>query len=195
MATQETSDRDPIGLGRLLKDCSSLQMVRGVITRIKRLANKARELPMAQTALSAKEVEFADNLLAKHAQRQSLSKEIELLKEGKPIQKGSVLKDLPVYYDQDDQLVRLRSRLHTASSLSFDYANPILMPKGIVAEKLALEVHTRRYHCSQKATFDTLRQQYWFCGGFRYVKNIVKKNCKTPRCSCLLYTSPSPRDS
>ena len=64
------------------------------------------------------------------------------------------------------------------------------MPKGIVAEKLALEVHTRRYHCSQKATFDTLRQQYWFCGGFRYVKDIVRKNCKTPRCRYIKYCLP-----
>ena len=118
---------------------------------------------MAQSTLSAQEVEFANTLLAQHAQKQNLEKEIELLKEDKPIPKGSILKDLPVYYDNSDQLVRLQSRLHTASSLSFDFANPIIIPKGILAEKLPMEVHIRRYNCSQKTTFDTLRQRYWFC--------------------------------
>ena len=84
----------------------------------------------------------------------------------------------------------LQSRLHTASSLTFDYANPIIMPKCVVAEKLALEVHHRRYHCSQKATFNTLRQKYWYCGGFRYVKDIVRTQCKTPRCRYIKYCSP-----
>ena len=190
MAAQEDPVHDPVGLGRLLKDCSSLQTIRGVITRCKRLANKARKLPMSLSPLTTKEVEFADNLLAQHAQKQHLAKEIELLKQEKQVQKGSILKDLPVYYDKEDQLVRLKSRLHMASSLNFDYANPILMPKSILAEKLALEVHTRRFHCSQKATFDTLRQTYWFCGGFRYVKDIVRKQCKTPRCRYIKYCSP-----
>ena len=190
LAAQKAPDQDPLGLERLLKDCSSLQTIRGVITRIKRLAQKAKGLPMAQSTLSAQEVEFANTLLAQHAQKQNLEKEIELLKEDKPIPKGSILKDLPVYYDNSDQLVRLQSRLHTASSLSFDFANPILIPKGILAEKLAMEVHIRRYHCSQKTTFDTLRQGYWFCGGFRYVKDIVRKQCKTPRCRYIKYCSP-----
>ena len=189
LTAQKVVDHDPIGLERLIQDCSSPQTIRGVITRIKRLALKARKLPMPLTPLTAEEVHFADTLLARHAQRK-LTKEVELLKEGKQIQKGSVLKDLPVFYDKDDQLIRLRSRLHTASSLPFDFANPIIMPKGPVVEKLALEVHTRRYHCSQKATFDTLRQQYWVCGGFRYVKDIVRKQCKTARCRYIKYCSP-----
>ena len=190
LAAQETVVQDPIGLERLLRDCSTLQTVRGIVTRIKRLAQRAKGLPNQQSTLSAKEVEFADILLAQHAQKQHLSKEIAALKEGKQIHKGSVLKDLPVFYDNDDGLIRLQSRLHTASSLTFDYANPIIMPKSIVAEKLALEVHLRRYHCSQKSTFNTLRQKYWFCGGFRYVKDIVRTQCKTARCRYIKYCSP-----
>ena len=60
------------------------------------------------------------------------------LKNNAKLPKGSVLKDLPIYCDHDDEVIRLQSRLHTAASLLFDFANPIIMPKGIVAEKLAV---------------------------------------------------------
>ena len=190
LAAQDAAPKDPIGLDRLLSSCSSLQTVRGTLARIKRLAKKAKGQPVFRSALTPEEVEFADILLARFMQEKHLAKELTALKDGNQLPKGSLLKDLPVYYDQDDQLIRLQSRLHTASSLTFDYANPIIMPKCVVAEKLALEVHHRRYHCSQKATFNTLRQKYWYCGGFRYVKDIVRTQCKTPRCRYIKYCSP-----
>ena len=64
------------------------------------------------------------------------------------------------------------------------------MPKCELGEKLALETHIRYHHGSQKATFNALRQRYWFCGGFRYVKNAVRRLCKTPRCRYIKYCSP-----
>ena len=42
MAAQETAYQDPLGLAGLLERCSSLQTIRGVITRIKRLAKKEK---------------------------------------------------------------------------------------------------------------------------------------------------------
>ena len=145
----------------MLKDCSSLQTVRGVITRIRRLAAKAKGEAHRLTPPNGKEITFADNLLIRYVQQSTLQKEFSALKEGESVQKGSVLKDLPVFYDKEDDLLRLKSRLHTASSLTFDWKNPIIVPKSDLAKRLALEVHQRDYHCSQ---------------------------------SCLLYTSPSPRD-
>ena len=190
MAAQETAYQDPLGLAGLLERCSSLQTIRGVITRIKRLAKKAKGQGFSQSPPSHAEVEYADMLMASFAQQKHLSSEVLALKNNAKLPKGSVLKDLPIYYDHDDQVIRLQSRLHTSASLPFDFANPIIMPKGIVAEKLALEVHQRRFHCSQKATFNTLRQKYWFCGGFRYVKDLVRGLCKTPRCRYIKYLSP-----
>ena len=64
LAAQETAPKDPIGLGRLLGNCSSLQTIRGAITRIKRLAKKAKGRPVLQSALTPEEVDFADILLA-----------------------------------------------------------------------------------------------------------------------------------
>ena len=192
MAVQEVSAPDELGLGRLLEACSSLQTVRGVITRLKRLAQKIKGQPVSQSALSQKEVEYADLLVARFSQEKHLSSELTALKQDEDLPKGSVLKDLPVYYDKIDQVIRLRSRLHTAASISFDFAIPIIMPKGIVVEKLALEVHQLRFHCSQKATLNTLRQKNWYCGGFRYVKDLVRKVMQNS--TMQIHQVPQPKD-
>ena len=81
---------------------------------LKRLANKVKGLPVPQVELTLK-VELVDILLARFGQEKHLTKEIAALKDGKKLPKGSVLKDLPVYYDQEDQLIRLQSLAHSIS--------------------------------------------------------------------------------
>ena len=67
-AAEEPPIHDPLGLERLLKDCSSLQTVRGVITRIQRLAAKAKGEAHRLTPPNGKEITFADNLLIRYVQ-------------------------------------------------------------------------------------------------------------------------------
>ena len=68
--------------------------------------------------------------------------------------------------------------------------NPIILPKGLAAERLTLKVHRLNMHASQKSVFSTMRQKYWVLGGFSYVKNLVRKLCKTPRCRYIQCCSP-----
>ena len=75
-------------------------------------------------------------------------------------------------------ILGIRSRLHRALALAHDFTNPILIPKGLAAERLVLDAHERWMHASQKTVFNSLRQKYWFIGGFMYVKNLVRKLCK-----------------
>ena len=197
LAAQEASPADPFNLAYFLEKISSLQKIRGIIIRAKRyverlakLVRKETDIPEPDAPLSAKDVVFADNVLARFAQNQHLSKELSALSNDQRLPKGSVLKDLPVYYDTETKLIRLRSRLHTSSSLSFDFTTPVIMPKSVLAQRLAFEVHQRWHHCSQKTTFNVLREHYWFCGGYKYVKELVRKSCKTPRCRYIQFMSP-----
>ena len=103
--------------------------------------------------------------------------EVATLLVDKKLPKGSKLKDLLVYFDADTAMIRLKTRLHRASSLTFDYSIPIIIPRSELAKKLVLEVHVKRFHVSQRTIFNVLRQHYWFCGGFRYVKNLVRTTC------------------
>ena len=202
VAQAKTTDETIIG--QLVKECSSLQKIRNIITRTKRLVRKLRGEPIPQQSITPEEVKTADLMLARFAQETHLSKEITVLREASeknPLCKGntmervklppgSSLKNLPVFYDSEDKVIRLQSRMHTSTSLTFDFVNPIIMPKGVIAEKLALEIHHRRLHCSQKAVFNTLRHQFWFTGGFQYVKDLVRKLCKTPRCRYIKFCNP-----
>ena len=188
MAAQETDK--PSVVTALLQRVSSLQKVRNILIRIKRWARKARGGNISSEPHSCDEIEQADLIIARSSQEKDLNKEIAALEDGKPLPKGSVLRNLPVTYDSANRVLRLRSRLHTSTTLPFDFANPIVIPKGVVAERMALEVHQRRFHCSQKATFNTLKEKYWICGGFQYVKDLVRKLCLTPRCRYIKFCSP-----
>ena len=154
--------------------------------------------------ISAEEIRHADVILAREAQRLHLSKELEALKEAqekedkddKPktwkvkFASNSPLKHLAVYYDPTDKLIRLRTRLHLSSVVPFDTTNPIILPKSKWGERLLLEIHQDRYHCSQRQTFNELRKRFWMIGGFSYVKEKVRKLCLTPRCRFRKYECP-----
>ena len=68
----------------------------------------------------------------------------------KKLPKGSELKDPLVYFDADTAMIRLKTRLHRASSLTFDYSNPIIIPRSELAKTLVLEVHVKRFHVSRE---------------------------------------------
>ena len=188
---------EPFNCPRLLKRCSTLRTVRGVITRVRRFVERLKclvrkEPPPSMTAPpSLTEIQAADLLLCRATQQQYLAREFLALRADDKLPKGSVLRDLPVYYDPDTNVIRLKTRLHTASSLTFDYSNPIIVPRSELAQQMVLEVHVTRFHASQRTTYNVLRQRYWFCGGFKYVKDLVRTSCKTPRCRYIKYMSPA----
>lgn len=173
--------------------------MRNVLVRIKVLAKRIRQKNLQSHDeiahhVNSDELKWADMTLVKYAQSKVLSKEIGILIRGKLDHKNklpstSVLKNLPVYWDEQDEVIRLESRLHLASSLTHDFKNPIILPKGDVAEKKIMHLHQSRKHASQRQTFNLLRQNYWILGSFNYTKQVVRK-CKTPRCRYIKYSSP-----
>ena len=119
---------------------------------------------MQTSLMTSEESRYTDILLARGAQRKHFAKETEILQTeaarlgrsdgeieiGKSIlPKGSTPRDLPVYFDLGDNVIRLRSRLHRASALAHDFTNPIIIPKGLAAERLVLDAHERWMHASQ----------------------------------------------
>lgn len=202
-ATQSQTDtsQNLAFIDTLMDNCGSWQKAVRVLVRIKRLAQKIREKPQlramhtrnpAFVPMSRSEQDWAEQILVRRAQESNFPKEIEILKKGEVNLrkiKNSPLKHLPVFWDNECCLVRLKSRLHLASSLSEDFTNPIILPKGNFAEKKILHLHQSRMHISQRQTFDLLRKRFWVIGNFAYVKTVVQK-CKTPRCRYIKFNSP-----
>ena len=81
-------------------------------------------------------------MMIRQEQKRLLSQEYDLLKK-KVMPKSQALRNLPVYLDEKDDVIRLQSRMLTSTTLTFDYVNPIIIPKGILAERLTLWTHQR----------------------------------------------------
>ncbi|XP_059094432.1 uncharacterized protein LOC131889364 [Tigriopus californicus] len=188
-------------LDTLVENCESWLKIVKVLVRIRLLFQRigkrsgSKQTPNSNVKyLSNEDVSWAETILVRHEQERTLSKEIEFLKqqnEDQPnwLPKGSILRNLPVFWDAKQEVIKMETRLHLSSSLTHEFANPMILPKGLVAERKILHLHHSRMHISQRQTFNILRQKNWVVGGFGYVKSIVRK-CKTPRCRYIKFNSP-----
>ena len=190
MAVQERLPEEPT-TELLLEAISSPSKVRIILSSLMRWKRKSAGEQVQTGKMTKLEADEADLLIVRGAQAKHLTAEVELLKEAatcsRPTErikmpKSSPLRDLPAYYDQKDKIIRLHSRLHKSAYLPHGFTNPAILPKGRAVERLVLEVHSNMMHASQRTVFNTLRKQYWVLGGWSYVKDLVRKLCKTARC-------------
>jgi hypothetical protein len=190
-------------LDSLIERKSSWKTIVNTVARIHRLAKKARiprkiRLQQAKncmtTSFTLSEFQKAEIIILRRAQELHLTQEVLTLKKGQicktnQLPKNSALQKLNVFWDEKLQIIRLKTRIHLAESLSESFKCPIIIPKSEISEKIILHTHKMRYHMSQKQTHFELRQRFWIIGGYNYVKNIVR-SCKTPRCRYIKFESP-----
>ena len=90
------------------------------------------------------------------AQRKHLAKETEIL-QTEAARLGRTDGEIEIgksilpkgYIDLGDNVIWLLSQLHRASDLAHNFTNPIIIPKGLAAERLVLDAHKRWMHASQ----------------------------------------------
>ena len=97
---------------------------------------------MQSSLMTSEESQYSDILIARRAQKKFPAKQTEILQTeaaklgrtdceieiGKIIlPKSSTLRDLPVYFDIGEKVIRLPSRLHWASALAHNFMNPIII--------------------------------------------------------------------
>ena len=93
------------------------------------------------------------------------------------------LRNLDVFLD-DFGLLRLRTRLCLATSLQFDFTNPIILPKCDITVKKILQLHLDLYHLQKLSAFHMLRERFHVVGGLPYVGGAIRE-CPEPRCRKL----------
>ena len=78
----------------------------------------------------------------------------------------------------------------TVRRLPFEAAHPVILPKSSPVSVLIVRYyHHVLGHAGREHVLSVLRQRYWILRGRALVRQILSKCI-----SCLLYTSPSPRD-
>ena len=195
-AVSQGKEELPHPIDVLLEKVSSLRTIRRIITVFRRAQRRKRgedALPTNIRMTSSEEI-LAEREISRRMQEISFGKEREIASDNsdrfKTFQKGSPLLHLPVIWDSQRDLLRLHSRLHPSRTTEYDFVNPIILPKCDYARRLAVEVHQKLHHASQKQTFEKLRLTHWVQGGYNYIKDAVRKGCKTPRCRYIRFETP-----
>ena len=135
---------------------------------------------------SVEELQQAENVLIRVAQRESFGREIDCLVRGEPIPKNSKLVKITPFID-DKGLLRAKGRLENAP-IDFDAKHPIVVDsKSRFGQLLIAHYHTQLAHGPVDYVCNEIRHRYWIVGG----KSAVKKFSQ----SCLVCKRKKSRPS
>ena len=124
--------------------------------------------------LTFRELELAKAKLLHCTQRDEYDRELECLKQGRPIPKSSPINRLSPFIDGEG-LLRVEGRLQFAS-LSYDEKHPIIIPKSHLALLLVRFCHVLLKHAGVATMLTYLRNRYWIVGLRRLAKR-AKGEC------------------
>ena len=154
-----------------------VQKFKSTLTKASVLVNRS---PTVQ------ELQQAENVLIRIAQRKSSGREIECLARGEPIPKNSKLVKITTIID-DKGLLRVKGRLENAP-IDFDAKHPIVVrSKSRFGQLLIAHYHTQLAHGPVDYVYNEIRQRYLVIGG----KSAVKKFSQ----SCLVCKRKKSRPS
>ena len=134
-------------------------------------------------AISAKEMDAAEQLWMKSVQAECFAEEVALLSDGQPVSTSSRLRQLAPAIDEDG-ILRVQGRLTHATEMTYSAKHPaILCPKHRYTQLLVHEYHLRSGHHGHERTLNELRQQYWVTTGRAAVKRAWSECqcCKNQR--------------
>ncbi|XP_055715021.1 uncharacterized protein LOC129809234 [Phlebotomus papatasi] len=126
--------------------------------------------------LTAEELLRAETLIIKWEQHDHLLPIITAVKKGNLNQqpKFKFVRRLRPFLD-DDGLLRVGGRLHNSAE-PYDTQHPKILPKGKLANLLALQFHLNLLHGGPTILLSSLRQRYWPLGGRSLARQTVH-NC------------------
>lgn len=130
------------------------------------------------------EKEAAINTIMRIAQSDIFGKEIMCILGGTRISKGSPIKSLNPFFDQNGVL-RVRGRLDN-SELSYEQRHPIILSaKSHLVELLVRQEHLFSYHGTRSYIRNRLSDKYWVVGGLTNLLKKVTRSCAT----CIRWNS------
>ncbi|XP_064650937.1 uncharacterized protein LOC135502212 [Lineus longissimus] len=152
----------------------TIRITAWVLRFISNLTDTQQFSTHATGKLSLEEHAAAKDMLFRHFQSVEFGKELELLKQGKPVVKSSPLYSLSPMISSDG-LIRIGGRLGNAE-LSYAEKHPIILPKCRLSVLLIRSEHIRLKHASVGVLLTNLRDTYWIISARRLAKS-VKKEC------------------
>ncbi|XP_062537982.1 uncharacterized protein LOC134206294 [Armigeres subalbatus] len=141
------------------------------------LAISSRFIATSIVPLTTSELQHAEYLLCRLAQKETFAEELSDLSNGERVAKSSSLKWLKPFVDEDGTL-RVGGRLRNAA-LSVANKHPIVLSaKHPLSALLASSFHISLLHAGPQLLLATLRQKFWILGGRNLVKSVFHQ-CHT----------------
>ena len=128
-------------------------------------------------SLSADETKRSFNFVISQVQLYYFKEEISLLKSKEALPKGSKIRSLAPFLDNDG-FIRVGGRLTNAELDNFN-PQPILLPKCSFINLLIKKTHYDSFHGGFRLICNQLRQKFWILGLRRSAKSFIN-SC--PRC-------------
>ena len=169
-------------LRQLVDRLERLPKILRVLALVKRFISNLRSKggPRMTGGVTVPELQTAEAVLVRHAQRTEFGLEIASLKRGNKVNKNSPIRDLDPTLQ--DGVVVHRSRLRQAESLPFARQELPILPKNHpITTKIVLAVHRANMHSGTETTHLLIRRKYWIIGGRQQIRKIIR-TCKAPKC-------------
>lgn len=137
--------------------------------------------------LSPVELQNSLDCLVKLVQQECFYRELQQLKQGKPLDSNSKIVCLNPFVDEKG-LIRVGGRLHN-SQLKYVTKHPILLPHKHVFSQLLFETeHIRLLHAGPQLLLSSIREKFWPLAGRSLAKQVVHKCLKCFRVSPKFHT-------
>lgn len=167
-ATICTNELHPVH--QLFQRCSNWPTLIRIMAYILRFIYILKTKIKESIQLEVRELNTAELILIRHAQRTEFADDIKYLNKYKQIPFKSKLKQLAPFMDSDD-ILRVGGRLQN-SICSYDTKHPMILPKNHVIATLILnDLHRKHLHPGPSLLTAISRQKYWILG----VRDICRK--------------------
>lgn len=128
--------------------------------------------------LSATELKEAENFIFRKIQWESWPEEVSTLRAGGQVEKGSPLKMLSPYFDNETRIIRLKGRVDATPHVDIDFKRPIILERShYLTRLLIMHYHQKFLHKNHETIANELRQRFHI-PHLRVVIKSVTKDCQ-----------------
>lgn len=123
--------------------------------------------------LTATEIQKAENYWIGQVQQAAFLDGIRCLRDGRPLQKASKIRNVRPFLDEDN-ILRVGGRM-SASPQSFAESHPIVIPADTHhATLLLIDSHRQMLHSGVRDTIVQVRERFWILRARQQVKRIIQ---------------------
>ncbi|XP_055714436.1 uncharacterized protein LOC129808690 [Phlebotomus papatasi] len=168
---------------KLLERCSSFVRMKRILAWVMMaaqvfktgLSRRTRSSVLVDTSrLRVKDLQKSELLLLKWDQQANLMDAISLLQRNQFNNIPPNVRKLKPFLDSDG-VMRVGGRIDQSAE-PYNVKHPIILPRGRLAELVALSEHQRLLHPGPQLSLSSLRQNFWPLNGRNLVRKIVR-NC------------------